>query len=131
MSASINKVIIIGNLGKDPSVYMQDDKKIVNLSVATTEVWKDKGTNAKKERTEWHKVTIFNNHLADIAIKYLKKGSKVYIEGQLQTRNWTDKDGTERSVVEIVLLKYKGELTILNKNDSHVGGEDFRYSDEF
>src|SRR6478736_5036133 len=116
MSASLNKVSLIGNLGKDPEIHttpaVQSNEpsiKIVVLSIATKEVWKDK-SGVKKDRTEWHRVVIFNDKLASIAIAYLKKGSKVYIEGQLQTRKWTNDKGVENTSTEIVLPKYRGEL---------------------
>lgn len=112
--ASLNKVMLIGNLGKDPEVrHTQDGKAIVNLSVATAETWKDKNTGEKKEKTEWHRVVIFNDGLAKVAEAYLKKGSTVYLEGQLQTRKWTDKDGVEKYSTEIVLQNFKGEMVLL------------------
>lgn len=112
--ASLNKVQIIGNLGKDPEVrHTQDGRAIVNLSVATAETWKDKQTGERKEKTEWHRVVIFNDGLAKIAEAYLKKGSTVYLEGQLQTRKWTDKDGIEKYSTEIVLQNFKGEMVLL------------------
>ena len=112
--ASLNKVQIIGNLGKDPEVrHTQDGKAIVNLSVATAETWKDKQTGERKEKTEWHRVVIFNDGLAKISEAYLKKGSTVYLEGQLQTRKWTDKDGIEKYSTEIVLQNFKGEMVLL------------------
>ena len=117
--ASLNKVQIIGNLGKDPEVRRtQDGKAIVNLSVATAETWKDKSTGEKKEKTEWHRVVIFNEGLAKVAEAYLKKGSTVYLEGQLQTRKWTDKDGIEKYSTEIVLQNFKGEMVLLGGKDS-------------
>ena len=112
--ASLNKVQIIGNLGRDPDVrHTQDGKPIVNLSVATSESWKDRNTGERKERSEWHRVVIFNEGLAKVAEQYLKKGSTVYIEGQLQTRKWTDKDGAEKYSTEIILQNYRGELVML------------------
>jgi single-strand DNA-binding protein len=114
MSGSVNKVILIGNLGKDPEVRtMQNGTKVANLSLATSERWKDKSTGEKKERTEWHRVSIFGG-LADIAERYLKKGSKVYVCGQLQTRKWTDKDGNEKYSTEVVLQGFNSELTLLD-----------------
>lgn len=111
--ASLNKVSLIGNLGKDPEVrHTQDGKAIVNLSVATTESWRDK-SGEKKEKTEWHRVVIFNEGLAKVAEAYLKKGSTVYLEGQLQTRKYTDKDGVEKYSTEIVLQNFRGELVML------------------
>jgi single-strand DNA-binding protein len=114
MAGSVNKVIIIGNLGKNPeSRSFQNGGKVCSFSVATSESWKDKATGERKERTEWHAVSITNEHLVEIAEKYLRKGSKVYIEGQLQTRKWTDKEGADRYTTEVVLRPFKGELTIL------------------
>lgn len=117
--ASLNKVMLIGNLGKDPEVrHTQDGKAIVNLTLATSESWKDKATGEKKEKTEWHRVVIFNDGLAKVAEAYLKKGSTVYLEGQLQTRKWTDKDGVEKYSTEIVLQNFKGELVMLGGKDN-------------
>ena len=114
MAGSVNKVILIGNLGKDPEVRsMQNGGKVANLSLATSESWRDKATGEKKEKTEWHRVVIFGN-LAEIAEKYLKKGSKVYVSGSLQTRKWTDKDGAEKYSTEVVLQGFGGELTMLD-----------------
>ena len=116
--ASVNKVILLGNVGKDPEVrHTQDGKPIVNLTVATSESWKDNATGERKEKTEWHRVVIFNEGLAKIAEAYLKKGSTVYLEGQLQTRKWTDKDGAEKYSTEIVLQQYRGELVLLGGKD--------------
>ena len=112
--ASLNKATIIGNLGRDPEVrHTQDGKPIVSLSVATSESWRDKSSGERKEKSEWHRVVIFNEGLAKVAEQYLKKGSTVYIEGQLQTRKWTDKDGVERYSTEIVLQNFRGELVML------------------
>lgn len=114
MAGSVNKVILVGNCGKDPEVRnTQDGRKVVNLSVATSESWKDKASGERKERTEWHRVVIFNDNLAEVAEKYIRKGSKVYLEGQLQTRAW-EKDGEKRYSTEIVLQKFRGELTLLD-----------------
>lgn len=114
MSGSVNKVILIGNLGRDPEVRrMPSGDAIVNLRLATTESWRDKASGERKEKTEWHSVVIFNENLAKVAEQYLKKGSKVYIEGQLQTRKYNDKDGVEKYSTEIVLQRYRGELTML------------------
>ena len=122
MAGSVNKVILVGNLGKDPEVrHTQDGRAIVNLSVATSENWRDKQTGERKERTEWHRVVIFNENLAKVAEQYLKKGAKVYLEGQLQTRKYTDKDGVEKYSTEVVLQQYRGELTML---DARGGGGD-------
>lgn len=115
MSGSVNKAIIIGNLGKDPEIRQtQDGKAICNMTVATSESWKDRNTGERKERTEWHRVVIFNDGLARIAEKYLRKGSKVYVEGQIQTRKWTDKDGQDRYSTEIVLQGFGSTLAMLD-----------------
>lgn len=122
MAGSVNKVILVGNLGKDPEVRrLTSGDPVVNLSIATSESWRDKASGEKKEKTEWHRVVIFNKNLADVAEKYLKKGAKVYIEGQLQTRKWTDKDGTEKYSTEVVLQNFRGELTMLDGRSG--GGE--------
>lgn len=120
MAGSVNKVILIGNLGKDPEVRMaQDGSKIVSFSVATSETWRDKLTGEKKDRTEWHRIVVFNTNLCDICEKYLHKGSKVYIEGQLQTRKWQDQGGADRYTTEIVLPRFRGELTLMDsKSDA-------------
>jgi single-strand DNA-binding protein len=121
MAGSVNKVILVGNLGRDPEIRsLQDGTKVANLSVATSEIWRDRDSGERRERTEWHRVVIFNDRLADVAEKYLRKGSKVYLEGQLQTRKWTGQDGQERYTTEVVLQRYRGELTML---DSRSGGE--------
>lgn len=123
MAGSVNKVILIGNLGRDPQVRrLNSGEAVVNFSVATTESWRDKGSGERKERTEWHNIVIFNENLAKIAEQYLKKGSKVYVEGQLQTRKYTDKDGAEKYSTEIVLQRYRGELTLMDSRAS--GGMD-------
>ena len=115
MAGSVNKVILVGTLGKDPEVRsMQDGKKIVNMSVATSESWRDKASGERKEKTEWSKVVIFNDGLAGVAEKYLKKGSKVYVEGQLQTRKWTDNAGVERYSTEVTLAAFGGALVLLS-----------------
>jgi single-strand DNA-binding protein len=115
MAGSVNKVILVGNLGRDPEVRrMSSGDPVVNLSIATSESWRDKASGERKEKTEWHRVVIFNENLAKVAEQYLKKGSKVYLEGSLQTRKWTDKDGAEKYSTEIVLQKYRGELTMLD-----------------
>jgi single-strand DNA-binding protein len=114
MAGSVNKVILIGNLGKDPEVRrLNSGEPVVNLRIATTESWRDKQSGERKEKTEWHSVVIFNENIAKVAEQYLKKGSSVYIEGQLQTRKWTDQAGVEKYSTEIVLQKYRGELTML------------------
>ena len=114
MAGSVNKVTLVGNLGRDPEVRsMQDGGKIVQLSIATSESWKDKNSGERREKTEWHRVVIFNENLGRTAEQYLKKGSTVYIEGQLQTRKWTDQQGQEKYTTEVVLQRYRGELTML------------------
>ena len=123
MAGSVNKVILVGNLGKDPEVRrLTSGDPVVNLSIATSESWRDKASGEKKEKTEWHRVVIFNKNLADVAEKYLKKGAKVYIEGQLQTRKWTDKDGAEKYSTEVVLQNFRGELTMLDGKNGGEGG---------
>jgi single-strand DNA-binding protein len=124
MAGSVNKVILVGNLGKDPEVRrMQSGDPVVNLSLATSETWRDKASGERKEKTEWHRVVIFNKNLAEVAEKYLRKGSKVYVEGSLQTRKWTDKDGQEKYSTEIVLQNFRGELTMLDTKGGEGGGE--------
>ena len=123
MAGSVNKVIIVGNLGRDPEVRsFQNGGKVVNLRIATSENWRDKQSGERKERTEWHSVAIFNENLAKVAEQYLKKGSKVYIEGQLETRKWQDQSGQDRYTTEVVLRQYRGELTILDGRDGGGGG---------
>ncbi len=125
MAGSVNKVILIGNLGADPEVRrMPSGDAVVNLRLATTESWRDKQSGERKDRTEWHRVVIFNENLARIAEQYLKKGSKVYIEGQLQTRKYTDKDGVEKYNTEVVLQRYRGELTLMDSRGGDTGGRD-------
>lgn len=115
MAGSINKVILVGNLGADPEIKtMQSGDKVVNLSVATSETWRDKNTGERREKTEWHRVVVFNEHMVKVAEQYLKKGAKVYLEGALQTRKWQDQSGADRYSTEIVLQKYRGELTMLD-----------------
>lgn len=122
MAGSVNKVMLIGNLGRDPEVRsMQNGGKVANLSIATSDSWKDKNTGERREKTEWHRVVIFGN-LADIAERYLKKGSKVYICGQLQTRKWQNKDGQDQYSTEVVLQGYGGELTMLDGRGEGGGG---------
>ena len=121
MAGSVNKVIIIGNLGRDPEIRtFQNGGKVCNLAIATSESWKDKQSGERKERTEWHRISIFNEGLVRIAEQYLRKGSKVYIEGQLETRKWTDQQGVEKYATEIALRPFRGELTML---DSPGGGQ--------
>jgi len=123
MAGSVNKVILVGNLGRDPEVRQtQDGNPIVNLSLATSENWRDKATGERRERTEWHRVVIFNERLADVAQKFLRKGSKIYIEGQLQTRKWTDQNGRDRYSTEVVLQRFRGELTMLDSRGEGGGG---------
>src|SRR5262245_61946236 len=120
MAGSVNKVILVGNLGKDPEVRtFQSGDEVVNFSIATSESWKDKATGERKEKTEWHKIAIYNQGLVNVAKNYLKKGSKVYIEGQLETRKWTNKEGVEQYTTEIALRPFRSELTML---DSKGGG---------
>jgi single-strand DNA-binding protein len=124
MAGSVNKVTLVGNLGRDPEIRStQDGAKIVQLSLATSERWKDRNTGEQRERTEWHRVVIFNENLGRIAEQYLRKGSTCYIEGQLQTRKWTDNQGVEKYTTEVVLQRYRGELTLLGgRGDSGGGG---------
>lgn len=134
MAGSVNKVILVGNLGRDPEVRtMQDGNPVVNLSVATSENWRDKNTGERREKTEWHRVVIFNEKLAEVVQKYLRKGSKVYLEGQLQTRKWTDQSGQEKYSTEVVLQRYRGELTMLDgRSDGAGAGGGFESSgDDF
>ena len=120
MAGSVNKVILVGNLGRDPEIRTtQGGTRVANLSVATSETWRDRASGERKERTEWHRVVIFNDRLVDVVEKYLKKGSKVYLEGALQTRKWTDNSGQERYTTEVVLQNFRGELTML---DGRAGG---------
>jgi single-strand DNA-binding protein len=122
MAGSVNKVILVGNLGRDPEVRrLNSGEPVVNLRIATSENWKDKTTGERKEKTEWHNVVIFNENLARVAEQYLRKGSKVYVEGQLQTRKWTDQSGQEKYTTEVVLQRFRGELTILDSRGA--GGE--------
>ncbi|MCA6109007.1 single-stranded DNA-binding protein [Bradyrhizobium cenepequi] len=134
MAGSVNKVILVGNLGKDPEIRRtQDGRPIANLSVATSETWRDRATGERKEKTEWHRVVIFNEGLAKVAEQYLKKGAKVYIEGQLQTRKWTDQSGVEKYSTEVVLQGFNSNLTMLDgkggggsfSDDMGGGGGDF------
>jgi single-strand DNA-binding protein len=123
MAGSVNKVILVGNLGKDPEIRRtQDGRPIANLSVATSESWRDKATGERKEKTEWHRVVIFNEGLCKVAEQYLKKGAKVYIEGQLQTRKWTDQSGVEKYSTEVVLQGFNSSLTMLDGRSSGGSG---------
>ena len=120
MAGSVNKVILVGNLGRDPEIRStQDGTRVANLSLATSESWRDKNSGERRERTEWHRVVIFNERLVDVVEKYLHKGSKVYLEGALQTRKWTDQSGAEKYTTEVVLQRFRGELVML---DSRGGG---------
>ncbi|MHA7888180.1 MULTISPECIES: single-stranded DNA-binding protein [Roseicyclus] len=123
MAGSVNKVILIGNLGRDPEVRsFQNGGKVCNLRIATSETWKDRNTGERRERTEWHSVAIFNEALARLAEQYLRKGSKVYIEGKLETRKWQDQSGQDRYTTEVVLRPYAGELTFLDSREGGGGG---------
>jgi single-strand DNA-binding protein len=123
MAGSVNKVILVGNLGRDPEIRStQDGTKVANLSLATSESWRDKNTGERKERTEWHRVVIFNERLVDVVEKYVKKGSKLYVEGALQTRKWTDNTGAEKYSTEVVLQRFRGELTMLDARGGGGGG---------
>lgn len=130
MAGSVNKVIIVGNLGRDPEVRsFGNGGKVVNLRIATSETWRDKQTGERKERTEWHSVAIYNEALGKIAEQYLKKGSTVYIEGQLETRKWQDQSGADRYTTEIVLRQFRGDLTLLGGRDGGSGGGGGGYED--
>lgn len=123
MAGSVNKVILVGNLGRDPEIRStQDGTRIANLSIATSENWRDRNSGERKERTEWHRVVIFNEKLVEVVEKFLKKGSKVYIEGALQTRKWTDQSGAERYSTEVVLQRFRGDLTMLDGRGEGGGG---------
>jgi single-strand DNA-binding protein len=124
MSGSVNKVILVGNLGRDPEVRrLNSGEPVVNLRLATTETWRDKASGERKERTEWHNVVIFNENLAKVAEQYLRKGSKVYVEGQLQTRKYTDQSGQEKYSTEVVLQRFRGEMTLLDSRGGQGAGE--------
>lgn len=124
MAGSLNKVMLIGRLGRDPETrHLNDGSPVCNLSVATEESWKDKSSGERRAKTEWHRVVIFNNKLAEVAAKFLTKGSRIYLEGQLQTRKWTDQQGAEKYTTEIVLQKYRGEITMLDTKRQGDGGE--------
>ncbi|MET4439429.1 single-strand DNA-binding protein [Bradyrhizobium sp. F1.2.2] len=128
MAGSVNKVILVGNLGKDPEIRRtQDGRPIANLSVATSETWRDKATGERKEKTEWHRVVIFNEGLCKVAEQYLKKGAKIYVEGALQTRKWTDQSGVEKYSTEVVLQGFNSTLTML---DGRSGGGGGSFGDE-
>jgi len=126
MAGSVNKVILIGNLGRDPEVRaFQNGGRVASFSIATSDTWKDKATGERKERTEWHRISVMNDNLVTVCERYLKKGAKVYIEGQLETRKWTDKDGQEKYTTEVVLRPYRGELTMLDGKGSAGGSSSF------
>ena len=130
MAGSVNKVILIGNLGADPEVrHTQDGRSICNLRLATTDTWRDKQSGERREKTEWHSVVIFNEQLGKIAQQYLKKGAKVYIEGQLQTRKWQDNSGNDRYTTEVVLQNYNGQLTMLDGRGGASGFNDGGHAD--
>ena len=130
MAGSVNKVILIGNLGRDPEIRsMQDGGRVANLSLATSESWRDKSSGDRREKTEWHRVVVFNDRLVDVIEKFLKKGSKIYVEGQLQTRKWTDQSGTEKYSTEVVLQKFRGELTMLDGRSGGGGGDSGGFSE--
>ncbi|MBY0364357.1 MAG: single-stranded DNA-binding protein [Phreatobacter sp.] len=123
MAGSVNKVILIGNLGRDPEIRrLNNGEQVCNLRLATTETWRDKASGERKERTEWHQVVIFNDNLTKVAEQYLKKGSKVYVEGQLQTRKWTDQAGVEKYSTEVVLQRFRGEMVLLDSRGGGGGG---------
>ena len=124
MAGSVNKVILVGNLGRDPEIRStQDGVRIANLSLATSETWRDKNTGERRERTEWHRVVIFNERLVEVAEQYLRKGAKIYIEGQLQTRKWQDQSGQDKYSTEVVLNRFRGELTMLeSRRDAEARG---------
>ncbi len=124
MAGSVNKVILVGNLGRDPEVRVmqQSGGRVVTFSIATSETWNDRASGERKEKTQWHRIAIFNEKLGEIAEKYLRKGSKVYIEGSLETRKFTDKDGNERETTEVVIGRFKGELTLLDGRSGGGGG---------
>ena len=129
MAGSINKVILVGNLGKDPEIRtLNSGDRVANLSLATSESWRDRTSGERKEKTEWHRVVIFNDNLVKVAENYLKKGSKVYVEGTLQTRKWTDQSGAEKYSTEVVLQKFRGELTMLDGRGEGGGGGDDDYA---
>lgn len=131
MAGSVNKVILVGNLGRDPeSRSFQNGGKVVNLRIATSESWKDRNSGERREKTEWHSVAIFNENLCRIAEQYLRKGSKVYVEGQLQTRKWQDQQGQDRYTTEIVLQNFNGTLTLLDKPGEAGGGRGGSWGDD-
>lgn len=131
MAGSVNKVILVGNLGRDPEIRtFQNGGRVASFSIATSESWKDKQSGERKEKTEWHRISIFNENLVGLVERYLKKGSKVYIEGQLETRKWTDKEGQEKYTTEVVLRPFRGELTFLDSANSNRSGGSPSMSDD-
>jgi len=130
MAGSVNKVILVGNLGRDPEIRtLNSGDRVANLSIATSETWRDRQSGERKEKTEWHRVVVFNDNIVKVIEQYVKKGSTVYIEGALQTRKWTDQQGVEKYSTEIVLQKFRGELTMLGGRDGGGGGGDRDYGD--
>ncbi len=126
MAGSVNKVILVGNLGRDPEIRsLQDGNKVANLSLATSETWRDRNSGERRERTEWHRVVIFDEKLCEVAEKYLRKGSKIYIEGQIQTRKWQDQSGHDKYTTEVVLNRFRGALTMLDSRRDAEGGGDY------
>ncbi len=126
MAGSVNKVILVGNLGRDPEIRsLQDGNKVANLSLATSDTWRDKNSGERRERTEWHRVVIFDEKLCEVAEKYLRKGSKIYIEGQIQTRKWQDQSGQDKYTTEVVLNRFRGTLTMLDSRRDSEGGGDY------
>lgn len=131
MAGSVNKVILVGNLGKDPEIRtLNNGEKVANLSLATSEQWRDKATGERKEKTEWHRVVIFNDNIVKVAENYLKKGSTVYVEGSLQTRKWTDQQGVEKYSTEVVIQRFNGQLTMLGGRDGGGGASSPRGGDD-
>jgi single-strand DNA-binding protein len=124
MAGSVNRVILIGNLGKDPEIRtMQSGDKVANFSIATSESWKDKNSGERREKTEWHRISVFNQGIVSVLEKYVKKGAKVYVEGQLETRKWTDKDGVEKYTTEVLLKPFRGELVMLDSRKDGDGAQ--------
>jgi single-strand DNA-binding protein len=132
MAGSVNKVILVGNLGKDPEVRsMQNGGKVCNLSVATSERWKDRNTGEQQEKTEWHRVVIFDDRLVDVAEKFLQKGRKVYLEGEIQTRKWQDQSGQEKYTTEVVLRRFRGQLVLLDSRSDSGGGSGYQGTSDY
>ncbi|HZZ66857.1 MAG TPA: single-stranded DNA-binding protein [Phenylobacterium sp.] len=133
MAGSVNKVILVGNLGADPEIRsLNSGDRVANLRVATSETWRDRGSGERKEKTEWHRVVVFNENIVKVCEQYLRKGAKVYIEGAIQTRKWTDQSGAEKYSTEIVLQKFRGELTMLDgRGDNEGAGEGGGYNGGF